>query len=275
VTLLPKCRQVTLPKQLRPISLVPVVRKLAGGIALKLAGDVLRDADPWQFAYKSGYQVADLIFVLNILGQKATEWRRPYILGVADIPKCFDELSHSLLLEALLAKGMFGLAAWFMREVRSTTYFLKCGGVKVPPIHRTRGIPQGTKWGPALCKAALSYLLAPVWRGCQADKLGYCLDIECIWIPFLFFCDNLFILAHSASDFKEITERVRTALSRGGWRLPDDRIEWQANNACTNSPMSILGLWKNRSADMSFKALGPMLNVRGSAPQILFSRSSL
>ena len=54
VVLIPKCRTVTLPKQLRPISLVPVVRKMTGGIVLKLAGDTLQDQDVWQFAYKRG-----------------------------------------------------------------------------------------------------------------------------------------------------------------------------------------------------------------------------
>ena len=176
--------------------------------------------------------------------------------------------------EALLARRMHhGLAAWFIREVRNTVYHLKLGSVEVPPIHCTRGIPQGTKWGPDLCKVSLSHLLAPVWESCQKDRLGYHLDIENVFIPFLFFCDNLFILAHSAEDFQEIVVRVRNALANGGWRLPDDRVEWQANTRVPESQRILLRHWAEKHVDGSFKTLGSMVNVRGAChADIIFKK---
>ena len=67
----------------------------------------------WQFSYKAGYQVIDVTMLICLMGQKCMEWGLPLILGVTDIPKFFDEVSHAFLFEALLVKGLpCALAAW-------------------------------------------------------------------------------------------------------------------------------------------------------------------
>lgn len=111
--------------------------------------------------------------------------------------------------------------------------------------------------------AALSYLIAPVWETCQNEQLGYFLDIEGIYIPFLFFCDNLYILAHCGEDFQQIVLKIRSALAVGGWRLPDERVQWQANSFVRESAHPAVESWKMRPFDASFKSLGSMVNVRG------------
>ena len=264
IILCPKTRVVKNPGQLRPIALVPVTRKLIGGMALNLTQHQLDNHDPWQFAYKTGVQVADVHLLLILMGQKAIEWSKPYILGMADIPKCFDELRHDLLMETLIHKQIpQGLVAWFMREIRNTRYFLKIGNDHGKPIECTRGIPQGTKWGPKMCTAALSYLLTPVWESCQIDRLGYHFDIQNVYVPFVFFCDNVFIMAHSTKEFQEILMRIRQQLLRGGWRLPDDRVEWQPNKFVPQQHYDSLPRYKRLENNVSFKGLGCMINARG------------
>jgi hypothetical protein len=208
IILCPKTRVIKHPSQLRPIALVPVLRKLIGGLALEMTQHKWQNRDCWQFAYKNGVQVADTHLVLTLMGQKAIEWAMPFILGMADIPKCFDELKHELLFEMLVNRDVpRGTVTWFIREIRNMRYFIKIGNEHGEPIECSRGIPQGTKWGPQMCTAALSYLLTPVWDSCQQDRLGYHFDIHNVYVPFMFFCDTVFILAHSSYDFEEILTR--------------------------------------------------------------------
>eukprot|EP00973_Karenia_brevis_P009207 1248426-Karenia_brevis.AAC.1 len=47
-----------------------------------------------------------------------------------------------------------------------------------------------------------------------------------------------------------------------GWRLPDDRVEWQSNSYVTGS-FSILHHLTCKPLDKNFKALGCSVNVKG------------
>ncbi len=62
---------------------------------------LLADVGAWQFAYKKGYQVIDISLLINLMGQKCMEWRLQFVVGITDIPKCFDEVHHGILLETL------------------------------------------------------------------------------------------------------------------------------------------------------------------------------
>ena len=119
------------------------------------------------------------------------EWSLPFLLGVTDIPKCFDEVDHECMLKALLEKGVEpSIAAWFVREVRSGVLHLRLGQIDVAPIMVKRGITQGTKYGPRLCTSVLHTCVDPVWNYCQQNQLGFNFD-NGMRIPFAFFCDSI------------------------------------------------------------------------------------
>eukprot|EP00973_Karenia_brevis_P067079 9329010-Karenia_brevis.AAC.1 len=140
-----------------------------------MTGDTLVDADCWQFAYKAHMQVTDLVLLLVLICQACTSYRLPLILGVADLPKAFDMISHSFVYTVLMARKVPEVAvAWFMREITSMMLELKFRGINFDSkIHVKNGISQGAKWGPVLFKACLSWCVEPVWQSCQRDKLGY------------------------------------------------------------------------------------------------------
>ena len=261
----PKSPLVVHPKGLRPIALVPVLRNLLGSIVLAKTGSLLQDTGLWQFAYKKGFQVIDLVLLISLMGQKCMEWSIPFFLGVTDIPKCFDEVQHQYMLEALLQRGVqASIAAWFVREVRACVLHLHLGSVEVDPITVCTGIPQGTKYGPRLCTSVMHTCVQPVWETCQADGLGFRLDGG-LFIPFAFFCDNIFIFAHSAKDFLEIASRLKAALGRAGWRLPDDRMEYQSNRFVLETDLPALEHFVRLPLGSSFKVLGCKMSVAGTS----------
>ena len=75
--LAPKANFVEHASALRPLSLVPILRKQLGGTLLDANEHVLEDVDCWQFAYKSLFCVSDLLLLLVLVCQKAREWRLP------------------------------------------------------------------------------------------------------------------------------------------------------------------------------------------------------
>ena len=101
---------------------------------------------------------------------------------------------------------------------------MRLGGTEVEPIELQRGMPQGSKCGQKQSTAVLRACLATVWASCQRGRLGY--QLEALLVPFACFRDSIFIFARSATAFLEIARRLKTALERAGWRLPDDRIEY-------------------------------------------------
>jgi len=241
-------------------------------MVLARTGNLLEDTGVWQFAYKRGYQVVDFSLLFNLVGQKCMEWSMPLVFGTTDIPKCFDELAHGWLLHTLLRKQVDpALAAWFIREARATVLHLRLRGIEVDPIKVTRGVAQGTKSGPKLCAAALHQCLQPVWEACQANRLGFC--TESIYIPFVLFCDNIFIFAHSTHDFVAIADLLKNALEAAGWRLPDDRMECQANRHVDPTTWLALSRFKLQPAGHSFKLLGSKGSVAGTShSDIVFKR---
>ena len=261
VQLLPKKTVVNSPKSLRPISLLPCFRKLLGGIVLDMSSKYLK-SPIWQFAYTPGVQTLDAVFVLNLIGQRKHEFDEPFILGVSDLPTAFDVIKHETIFNCLCDCGMpKTFVAWYMRELTSSKLHIKTRGFECEPIVQTRGIPQGSKWSPQLYKTVLAYILQPIWDKCQTQKLG--IELLDIYVPFMFFSDNMFILAPNAIDFEKILDWIRVALDGSGWHIPNDRVEFQPNKFVDETQMHILDKYARKQLPDNFKCLGCLLNVKG------------
>ena len=95
-------------------------------------------------------------------------------------------------------------------------------------------------------------------------KLRFSLDSD-LYLPFLVFADNVYIIAHSIDDAARIFSHVQRSLHRGGWRLPLEEAEWITNQADPDIswPAYLLpdqGPPKRRE---EIRALGVNLNARG------------
>ncbi|CAK0844063.1 unnamed protein product [Prorocentrum cordatum] len=176
------------------------------------------------------------------------------------MPECLDEVGHSFLLEALLRKGVDrAIAAWRVREARSSVLRLRLGGVDVPPVCVARGIPRGSRHGPSPCAAVIRCCTETAWKSCRRDRLGYRLGDSSM--PFVLFCDNIFIFARDANDFLEIHSRLQFALVMGGWKLPGDRLAYQMDKCVGGACGTQLKECKEKPRGTFFKALGPMINA--------------
>ena len=259
---LPKEKLVDQPSKLRPISLIPLLRKLLGGLLMNISADSLVLDAQWQFAYRPGFQMLEVPFLVNLCFQKSIEWRLPLFFASIDIPRAFDELSHELLFIVLLSRGVNpAFVAWFIRELRCCRLYPRFQSFTSAPISLTRGVPQGSTWGPLFFILCLAHVLHPVWESCQVGGLGF--QLESGFLPFVVYSDNIYVLAHSLKDFQKIYKRIREALEKVKWRLPPERITWTGNSFCED----FHNPWEDsilKGAGETIRVLGVLLSINGS-----------
>ena len=79
--------------------------------------------------------------------------------------------------------------------------------------------------------------------------------MDCFYIPFVWYCDNVWILAHTVEDFADIVGMIQVALAPSGLTLPDDRVEVTMNQDVQGDGTSALAKFIQKSANFAFKVL--------------------
>ena len=260
VPLLPKQRIVTSPTQLRPICLIPLLHKIAGGQVLKKIESYLHPSGEYQFAYKGDYQASEVSFIHSLILQKNVEWKMKMAWGSADVPKAFDNVSHKNLIDFLFKLGVpKTYIAWVARELRSTRLKLRVHGAKTNEIGMSRGIPQGSKFAPQIFISLMGFALEKTWQWAQQHKIGFPLD-DGEYIPFTCYSDNLFLYAECLADLKRLRSKLHENLTEIGLSLPEERMEWQTREQATASD------WPNAKfipMDTSMKVIGTRIDSAG------------
>ena len=92
-----------LPKNYRPISLIPVMAKLFNTVMYNRVRDLLEQQLPdEQFGFRRGRGCDDANHVLRLLVEKSNEWGETLWLAALYVEKAFDRVQHSALFEALM-----------------------------------------------------------------------------------------------------------------------------------------------------------------------------
>ena len=111
-----------------------------------------------------------MIHLLNKLGKDKNE--KLITIGVfCDLAKCFDTISHSILIKKLKKNGIQGTELeWFKNYLQGRNQFVSINNEKSPLKEINRGVPQGSILGPILfliyindlknCTSLLTFLFA-------------------------------------------------------------------------------------------------------------------
>ncbi|CAK0849073.1 unnamed protein product [Prorocentrum cordatum] len=73
LALVPKESLVTWLNLLRPLAVMSVLPKMVGGAILESTKDKIHDSAPWQFAYREGHSVMDMVFIIMMMAQKCMQ----------------------------------------------------------------------------------------------------------------------------------------------------------------------------------------------------------
>ena len=175
-------------KQLRPISIIPVLSKLYSRFLFMLAGACVNNLKSPQFAFRAGYQAHEVLFIMRSMIEKSLERNTPFFVLEGDILKAYDYVRHSSVITGLHRQGVPDVlsAAWLRELRRSRSVFQFGSDVKSKPVARTRSLLQGDPSAPTLFNSALDIPACEFEAWCLSNDFGIRLHTQCVLCILLF-----------------------------------------------------------------------------------------
>jgi len=190
---------------------------------LKLVLEPIFEADfkPCSYGFRPKRRAQDAIAEINYLGTPARNYEWVF---EADISACFDEISHSFLLERMRAR------VGDKRVMALVTAFLKAGVLSEDQANRNTitGTPQGGILSPCLANIALTVLdehfarkweaLGPYWKRAKLRRQG---------VPthrLVRYADDFVVMVGGArADAEALWDEVSMVLAPIGLRLSAEK----------------------------------------------------
>jgi RNA-directed DNA polymerase len=216
-----RVREVKIPKRngkVRRLGIATCADRVVQAV-LKLVLEPIFEADfkPCSYGFRPKRRAQDAIAEINYLGTPARNYEWVF---EADITACFDEISHSFLVEQMRAR------VGDKRLMALVKAFLKAGVLSEDQANRNTitGTPQGGILSPCLANIALTVLdehfarkweaLGPYWKRAKLRRQG---------VPtyrIVRYADDFVIMVGGArKDAEALWDEVSTVLAPIGLRL--------------------------------------------------------
>ena len=143
----------TMPKNYRPIAVLPVMSKLFSTVLYNRIADII-DAklSKEQFGFRPGRGCADAVHVARMIVEKSLEWGEELWIATLDVEKAFDRVHHSALFEALLQQRIDASTVSALRRLYFGVkgYVSIWAGADSRYFEMNRGVKQGDPLSPIL-----------------------------------------------------------------------------------------------------------------------------
>jgi RNA-directed DNA polymerase len=220
-----RVREVKIPKRngkVRRLGIATCADRVVQAV-LKLVLEPIFEADfkPCSYGFRPKRRAQDAIAEINYLGTPARNYEWVF---EADISACFDEISHSFLLERMRAR------IGDRRLMALVKAFLKAGVLSEDQVNRNTitGTPQGGILSPCLANIALTVLdehfarkweaLGPYWKRAKLRRQG---------VPahrIIRYADDFVIMVGGArKDAEALWDEVSAVLAPIGLRLSSEK----------------------------------------------------
>jgi len=221
--------------QFRPIAILSVLYKLYSRCLLRLCKGKLDHCVGEQYAFRSGYQTLEPIFILRMLIERACEWSQPIFVADGDVLKAYDYSKHSEVCRSLQLRNvpMCIIASWIREWRRSCSIFkLDCETMS-SPIPRRRSIPQGDPSGPKIFNSTLDLAAERFEATAQLKGWGVALEEygKGKRVALIKFADNFWLVSDRPEHLEQMVEHWLECLGGMGWSCPLSDIRW-----CTTAP---------------------------------------
>ncbi len=138
-----------LDKDLRPISLTPVLSKILESFVVTWMQEAAQHSQTQFGAIKKSSTTFALIKLFHNLSKGLDKTKAYFRMLLSDFSKAFDHIDHHILLESLLKNGIPPLlVSWQQHFLTNRVRRVKIGNAKSDWQKMHGGFPQGTLSGP-------------------------------------------------------------------------------------------------------------------------------
>ena len=147
-----KGKERFLPKNYRPVSLIPTVSKLfERNMFNQMSSYIENSLSPYLFRYRKGHSTEQCLMIMVETWRKAINDKRAAGAILTDLSKAFDCLNHDLIITKLEAYGFGKSALKFIHDyLKNRKQRTKVNGSFSAWIELICGVPQGSILGPLL-----------------------------------------------------------------------------------------------------------------------------
>jgi hypothetical protein len=233
----------------------------------------------WQFGFVPGRQCADMLFLLQMLTLRASEWGVPLYLCKLDISQAFDSIPYHRVWQAMLDAGLpRPHAAALVRELLGCKAFAKAATVvtqEAVPI--TRGGRQGSPETPMVWNLMLRQLFQPMlqkwaqrkwdvdlerWMQAAGRRTPQMLAASPEPTALAAWADDLIIVAHDLETLQRQVDDVSNTLQQEGMRVKACKAEVMAGKWAAEGTIRVADRIVHTKHDM--KCLGAIIRGDGS-----------
>ena len=271
--LLPKVPRVKQRSQLRPITILPVLKKLYSTLLLSRVSPYLTPLlSPWNLGCRKGYQALELISVVKWSIEKCQEWHAPLWVVKLDFRKAFDSLTHPSLHKTLRDAGVpdeYVVAV--LRELLGVQLSLRYGDVVSHKILALIGVPQGDPGSPLYFSSTVDRLLRPLLAKWKANEIGFTMRSDDtsdppVHLPLLAWMDDVYLFATSAEEAELMVREVCMACEPAGLCLQPTKCTWGTTAQDCTREISVRGETLRRLAPgEGLDVLGTLVSFTGDA----------
>ena len=215
-----------LPKNYRPIAILPILYKLFSNMFCHRLHELVMPSHPTeQAAYRKGFSTEDHLLAARLVIEASREHNADLFLALVDFEKAFDTVDHGALWRVLSAQGVPPAYTQILQKL----YKQQTAVVSTDSTSRQFDIQRGVKQGDPV--SALLFVLVidqcmrnlqNTWRTANSRRSGlpFGLHVDAgDTLTNLRFADDVLLFASSRADIQKMLTHFKKEASKYGLKM--------------------------------------------------------
>jgi len=224
-----------LPKNYRPIAIIPVLAKLYSMLILsRIERQIDQGLPVEQAGFRRGMGCADHNHTVRMVAEKSKEWGQTVWAASLDLEKAFDKVFLDAVIESLTSSGVNQgyVEAVAGMYANLSLYVELDSATPSRDVKVDRGVRQGDPLSPVLFINVLRQVMAKVIPKWQEKKFGITLGEKYqndTLLCYLSFADDTTLFAKSKRALKQMLDDIDRELAVVGLKLNADKCKVQCS----------------------------------------------
>ena len=237
----------TLPKNYRPIAILPILYKVFSRLLCqRLTSTLMQKQDADQAAYRKDFSTQDHLFTVAILIERSYEHNFPLWMAAVDFEKAFDMVRHDSLWVVLSKQGLPVKYIHLLKELYRGQAATVQAGTRSKPLSVEQGVKQGDPISALLFIAVMQDLCGRLkvrWAKANARRKGTPFGIPVGGasenLTNLRFADDVLLISQSQTDIVKMLNDFAKHASEYGLKLNFDKTKILTWGGLSNATVSV------------------------------------